>query len=154
VLEVLTVSVQILILVVITYWSLDLSGRFWYILAVLCLYALIGTSLGVLLASATKVRMHPAGEGLQEIECAVSARLPLVCFLSPTNLGSEKCQGIDSSRPPSPDSSLRLFRLRRQLAELDCVDTMDHAVDLCIPSVSCRRVLILFGFHRRRAEQD
>jgi hypothetical protein len=56
VLEVLTVSVQILILVVITYWSLDLSGRFWYILAVLCLFALIGTSLGVLLGSATKVR--------------------------------------------------------------------------------------------------
>jgi uncharacterized membrane protein len=75
--EAWTASAQILILVVITYWSLDLSGRFWYILAVLCLYALVGTSLGVLLASATKVRMHPTREGLQQIECAVSACLPL-----------------------------------------------------------------------------
>jgi hypothetical protein len=65
VMEAWTAFVQILILVVITYWSLDLSGRFWYIVAVLFLYAILGSSLGVLLASATKVRMHPTGEGLQ-----------------------------------------------------------------------------------------
>jgi hypothetical protein len=56
VMETWTIFVQVLILMVITYWSLDLSGRFLYILAVIFVYAMVGSSLGVLLASATKVR--------------------------------------------------------------------------------------------------
>jgi hypothetical protein len=59
VMEAWTLFVQVLIVVVFAYWSLDLSGRFWYILALLCLYAVVGSSLGVLLASATKVRRVP-----------------------------------------------------------------------------------------------
>jgi hypothetical protein len=54
--EAFTGFLQVLILMLVTYWSLDLSGRFWYILAILLLHGLVGSSLGVLLASATKVR--------------------------------------------------------------------------------------------------
>jgi hypothetical protein len=117
VMEAWTGFVQVLILMVITYWSLDLSGRFLYLLAVLFLYAIVGSSLGVLLASATKVIMHPTGEGLQQIECAVSACLPpCLIFIS----YQSRIQEVPRSLFPS--SSFHKFF---------CVDSSS-------PSTTCR----------------
>jgi hypothetical protein len=45
---------QVFILILLTYWSLDLNGRFGVWLAVLFTFAMVMTALGVLLASATK----------------------------------------------------------------------------------------------------
>jgi hypothetical protein len=111
--EAITGFAQIVVLMVIAYWALDFTGRFWYIMAILVLNGMVGTSLGVLLASATKVRRGspPQSEGFQLIECTASACLPLL-FFSATNLVSKECPGIGSGRPPSTDSSLWLFRLR------------------------------------------
>jgi hypothetical protein len=53
--EVWTTFLQVLCFVVIIYWSIDLSARFWYLVMILYAFAMVGVSLGMLVGSGPKV---------------------------------------------------------------------------------------------------
>jgi hypothetical protein len=75
--EVWTTFLQVLCFVVIIYWSIDLSARFWYLVMILYTFAMVGVSLGMLVGSGPKVSRKWQGAIL--MAPSVLCRLRVCC---------------------------------------------------------------------------